>query len=66
MDVKFNPLKGCPMCNSDNLESDLHFYEEDVIRWGMVCHNCGYKWEDTYTYSHSMDVETGQELVYKQ
>ena len=28
MDVKFNPLKGCPMCNSDNLESDLHFYKE--------------------------------------
>ena len=66
MNVKFNPLKSCPMCNHLSVESDLHFYDDEVIRWGMVCNNCGYRWEDIYIYSHSADVETGEELVYKQ
>lgn len=54
MNVKYNPLNGCPMCNSINTESDMQMVDEEVLHWHVVCHNCGFRWYDVYEYTRSL------------
>lgn len=56
MNVKYNPLNGCPMCNSINTESDMHVIDQEVIHWDMLCNDCDFRWYDVYEYTRSLAV----------
>jgi len=64
MDVKFDPLKCCPMCGKRDLDSDLHDIDTDTIYWYMVCNDCGFRWIDVFEYTRSVtDDDNEEELV---
>ena len=63
MNVKFDPLFGCPLCNGINTTSDIHLEYDDVVHWDMTCHDCNYDWIDIFTYSRSIDRKSDETLV---
>ena len=56
MDVKYDPLSGCPVCGSINTESDMEVVDQYVLHWNMVCNDCNFWWYDVYEYTRSMAV----------
>lgn len=54
MNVKYNPLEGCPNCGGINTESDMQVIDDAVIHWHAVCHECDFRWYDVYEYTRSL------------
>jgi formate dehydrogenase maturation protein FdhE len=48
----------CPVCNSKNMESYEHDFEEDIVRAYCRCDECNSCWIDTYILA---DVELNKE-----
>jgi len=54
MNVKYNPLEGCPNCGGINTESDMHMIDPATIHWDVLCNDCGFRWFDVYKYTRSL------------
>lgn len=61
MNVKHNPLEGCPFCASIDTESNMNVMDEETLHWNMVCHSCDFEWIDVFEYVHSITTNGGEE-----
>jgi DNA-directed RNA polymerase subunit M/transcription elongation factor TFIIS len=55
---KSQPPKRCPRCNDEFEEIQVESYDrEEELTLHMWCNDCGYSWNEYYTFTHLGEAE---------